>query len=112
MNCSADQLTFDSNNGDTSFKTFDMQKYTPGSYEFNLRASVGSEVSVTTEFTFNFTLVDPCPASTLKNLQDFPFIDLRYTLGRNSLEQKFDIAKLVELDTQVDCGKIKIEFID
>ena len=89
-----------------------MLKYTPGSYEFTVRASVGSEVAVSTEFTFNFTLVDPCPTSTLKSLQDFPFIDLRYTLGRNSLEQKFAIANLVELDTQVDCGEIKIEFID
>lgn len=65
MNCSDDRLNFDSNNGDTSFKTFDMQKYKPGSYVFTVRASVGSEVAISTEFTFNFTLVDPCPTSTL-----------------------------------------------
>lgn len=37
---------------------------------------------------------------------------MRYTLGRDSMKQPFDVNQLIGIDTQIDCGPIKIEFID
>lgn len=62
MSCLADELAFESAQGETYFKSFDMGKYTPGPYKFTLRATMGTEIPISTDFTFNFTLVDPCPS--------------------------------------------------
>jgi len=41
-------------------------------------------------------------------MQRFPFIDMRYTLGKNALQQEFQISKLIGLDTLTDCGEIML----
>lgn len=68
MSCLADELTFESASGETFFKSLDIDKFAPGSYEFTLRATTGTEIPISTDFAFNFTLVDPCPSQDLKNL--------------------------------------------
>jgi len=85
MSCLADELVFESAQGETFFQSFDMGKYTPGSYKFTLRATMGTQIPISTDFTFNLTLVDPCPSQALQNLERFPFIDMRYTLGKSAL---------------------------
>ena len=37
---------------------------------------------------------------------------MRYTLGRDSMKQPFDVNQLIGIDTLIDCGPINIEFID
>ena len=62
MSCLADELRFESASGETFFKSLDIDKFAPGSYKFTLRATTGTEIPISTDFTFNFTLVDPCPS--------------------------------------------------
>jgi len=45
-------------------------------------------------------------------LREFPFDNMRYVLGRESIYQPFDYATIVAHDQRVDCGAINFEFID
>ena len=73
-------------------------KYSPGSYTFTLGGNSGDIAPVAVDFTFRLTLTDPCPFATLLSVQEFPFVDLRYVLGRDPVIQPFDYAKLVSHD--------------
>ena len=68
-----------------------MEKYPPGVYEFTIRGTVGEDVPVSIDFIFTLTLLDPCPLATLTNLQEFPFVDMRYTIGRDPILHPFDV---------------------
>ena len=62
-------------------RTYDMAKYSPGVYQFTIRGTSGTVALISTEVVFTMTLVDPCPTTSLSNIQVRPFIDMRYILG-------------------------------
>lgn len=37
---------------------------------------------------------------------------MRYILGRNSISQPFTTTELVDVNSIIDCGELKFEFID
>ena len=103
-------VDFDSKTGNLIFTTFDKEKYVPGIYMFTLRVTAGTEYPVYNSVTITFTLTNPCPTAKPLVMNQFPFIDMRYTLGRDAIKQPFN--ELFTLNTRVNCGIFLNEFID
>ena len=78
-----DTVNFNPKTGNLIFKTFDKEKYSPGNYKFTLRGKAGTEFPVQKEITIMFTLSDPCPTVKPLMINQFPFEDMRYTLGQD-----------------------------
>ena len=74
-----------------------MARFPPGDYTFTLRATTGLVDKMSTDFSFTLTMSDPCPTTTLANIVEFPFLDVRYTLGRPEIKQPFDYQNFFEL---------------
>ena len=79
-------VDFDSKTGNLIFTTFDKEKYVPGIYMFTLRVTAGTEYPVYNSVTITFTLTNPCPTAKPLVMNQFPFIDMRYTLGRDAIK--------------------------
>ena len=105
-------VTFDPASGHFVFETADMEKYSPGQYQFNMRGTVGVQDKISADYSISLKLVNPCPLTSLRNVLGTSFMDMRYTLGRDAVNQPFIVSDFVEVDTRVDCGQIKLEFID
>ena len=63
-----------------------------------MRGVSGSVVPVTADFSFKLTLSDPCPLTNLVSLREYPFVDMQYILGRESVYQPFDHSNIVTHD--------------
>ena len=107
-----DAVTFDPTTGLLNFETADIDKYSLGTYRFYMRGTVGLVDKITADYSFMMRLVNPCPTTVLRNKHDFPFVDMRYYLGYNAIQQPFNIEDLISMHSRVDCGPIEIEFID
>lgn len=107
-----DAVTFDPATGWLNFETADIDKYSLGQYRFFMRGTTGLVNKISADYSFIMRLANPCPYTFLRNLQEEPFADMRYILGRAALFQPFDTKDLVSVDARVDCGPIEIEFTD
>lgn len=80
----------------------------PGTYTFDITATVGSSSSTV---TFTLTLIDPCFSDVTLTLLTSPFIDRTFDLGSPETSlQSWTEASLVSSDAWVDCGPIAFEF--
>lgn len=86
VNCNAELVYLDPLTGSVTFNTQRMATFPPGDYTFTMRGTTGLVDLISTDFTFTLTMTDPCPTSTLTNIAEFPFIDVRYTLGRPEIK--------------------------
>lgn len=66
--CDQSAVSFSTGSGSLTFRTIDNYRYPPGDYTFTLKAEVGSLVPISTLFSFDLTLVDPCKLAVLSNL--------------------------------------------
>ena len=105
-------VSLDSDTGSLSFNSYDMAKYSPGEYTFTIRASISDYPSIMTDFTYTIILTDPCPTASFVTLNSRPFDDMVYVLGEAEQTQRFDVDKIVKLNTQVDCGVVSFVFMD
>ena len=64
------------------------------------------------DITLTLRLINPCPTATLSNLRRDPFFSVKYSLGDEPINQPYRINNLVRLNTVVDCGPVKLTFID
>ena len=86
-----------------------MLEYPPGDYEFRIRGTVGNLNTLKEETTIRIRLVDPCPTVGTAFKNPLPFTDLTYVLGKPKIVVPFE--ELFKIDTLVDCGTIKYEFV-
>ena len=78
-------VDFNPKTGNLIFTTLDKEKYSPGIYKFVLRGKAGTANPVKHEVTITFTLTDPCLTAKPLMMNQFPFVDMWYTLGRNTI---------------------------
>ena len=64
--------SFDSVSGNYAFSSTDIQNFPPGQYTIKI---TGTEGSISAEYVFTFSLVDPCPNATLSLINPSPFVD-------------------------------------
>ena len=110
-----DTITFNPETGLLNFETFDIDKYSLGKYKFNMRATVGIGNpfdTINADFFFIMELANPCPFTNLRNMNEFPFKNMRYNLGSDSIMQSFDSKDVIKMDSRIDCGEVEFEFID
>ena len=81
---------------------------------FSIRASVGEVTPQTTDFSYILNLMDPCPNTSFTIIDAEPFDNMKYKMGEDygPISQPYDVASIVELETQLECGLIDIEFTD
>ena len=65
--------------GTWTFMTDQIRTYEPGEYEFTIEGVTGIDSFQTTQATFTFTIVNPCPLVTL-SLIDNPLTNVTYSL--------------------------------
>ena len=61
---SLDALNIENSSGKIQLMTYDMQKYTPGTYNITMKASSGYLSPVSIQYSIEIILVDPCSDNT------------------------------------------------
>ena len=90
--------------GSYAFGTIDMQTFSPGMYNFTIVATTGKETPISAEMMFTLDLRDPCPISQLQLLEN-PLTDIYYLVGEDEVQKKFNLSKMLQLNTPVNCGE-------
>ena len=105
----ASTSVFDTSNAAYTFSSIDKVAYPPGSYEFEVTATVGS---VSSSLTWLLVLVEPCNIATL-TLSPSPFSSESKVLGADETTQAWSISTMVSSSTFADCGPYELElFLD
>ena len=103
-------VNFNPKTGNFIFTAFDKQKHPPGKYKFSIRGKAGTAFPVLKEVEITLTLSDPCFMAKPLKINQFPFFDMRYTLGYDTIAYPFD--ELFTFERRFNCGILLLEFID
>jgi hypothetical protein len=98
--------TFDAVHGHYSFKSSDMESFSPGEFLFKI---TGTAEDKSASSTFTVTFVDPCPTATLSLVDPSPFTDQTvYRMQDNT--QSWSFASVVTSSTAINCGPMELVF--
>ena len=103
------ELEFDSETGSILFDTADISFYQPGDYRITIKASVGLQITTSTNIQLTLTLINPCLSAEIVN-RTFRFEDVTFSLEDDPLFIYYDESELATFSTRVNCGEITIEF--
>jgi len=82
------------NVGTFTFSTTNMQKYSPGVYEFTITGILGTKNPIKATANFFLELINPCPKAQL-SLVDYPLVDIDYYVGDEQFNRMFDLQKII-----------------
>ena len=80
--------------GTYSFVTTNMQKYSPGIYEFTITGILGTQNPVEAKTKFFLELRNPCPTALL-TLIDYPLGNIDYYVGDGQINRLFNLQGMV-----------------
>jgi len=98
--------------GKYTFMSRESKTFPPGTYGIQIEVTRNYRGRIVSEtLALDLTLDSPCPPNRII-LDDSPFRDDTYYLGDHEKAQVFSPEELYTLDPPLDCGPVKIEFVN